>query len=282
MRKVELRTLMEIIGMPMVFPDSSDPDAKMLIHNGKIDEAAHELASLIGMLEQTGYTDAPSDYWGGAVTLGTRFLYYHELGHLNHSLFNNFTPDWLLPGEEYLVGELVADQFALTMLTLELRNHPQLQHVGFAGVSLALSFVALKEYAEVEYDGGKRRIKDATFRMHRLLYWGALSVQLGGMTAEAVEQGKFFWELFASILRKVDSIPFPIFSLFLQTVERPREEWRVASNYILRWCVFGDREKVFSVTQKIRESAVNNAAQQSKAQKVLELVEFLIVLDAVE
>jgi hypothetical protein len=182
-----LRSLMNIINLPMVFPNSSDPNAKMLFDQRKVVEAVHQLGHLSGMLEETGYLDAPRDYWGGAVTLGARFLYYHELGHLSQDLSTKQNlPNWIVAGEEYLVEELLADQFALSMLVMELKNHEDLQFVGFSGIVLALSFMALKEFSEKEYEGGTRRIKNAMLRMQRQFWWGGLSVKMGGISEEAI------------------------------------------------------------------------------------------------
>jgi hypothetical protein len=272
-----LRQLLNIVATPMVFPESPDPEAKMLVDQGKINLATHDLARLAGMMGELGYSDSTEEYWGGAITLAARFLYYHELGHLVRSLDTSIdVPDWIISGEEKMAEELIADQFALSMMVLELRRHADLQPIGFVGVVLALSFVALKEFSETEHEDGKRRTKQATLRMHRLFYWGALSVVAGGIAAEAVALGKAFWECLVSLLRQIEDIPSPLFSLLLQTAKQPKDDWGVASEQVLKWCTFGDRKKVLSTVRQIRDSAVRAAEKQPNARGVLEVLSFLL------
>ena len=46
-------------------------------------------------------------------------------------------PEWLVPGEEEVAEELVADRFAFALFNVELRNNPDLQPVAFAGLALS-------------------------------------------------------------------------------------------------------------------------------------------------
>jgi hypothetical protein len=84
------------------------------------------------------------------------------------------------------------------------------------------------------------------------------------------------WESFTSLLREVDQISSPIFSLLKQTADRPREDWKTASNHILRWCVFGDRTKVLSTICRIRDSAMEQVSDEPRAQRVLDVISFLL------
>lgn len=271
------RALLEIATHPLTAPGSPDPNAKMLFDDKKLPETVRQLEHLLGMLAETGYLASADETWGGAVILASRFLYYHELGHAVRDLTRDTDPpSWILPSEEPLMHELVADQFALGMLTLELRHHAIWQPAGFSGVALAIGFVALKEYCEREYDGGVRRIKDAAFRMGRLLHWARISVDIGTLTEEAVAMGRLFWEQITGLLRRVERIPSPIFSLLLQTADNPREDWRVASNHLLKWCVFGDRTKVLTIVRNIRNSATAQAQAEARARRVLDVLEFIL------
>ena len=98
--------------------------------------------------------------------LGVRFLYYHELGHLSLRYVPNRSEAVRPPSsEEELAEEVVADQFAFAMLTLELRRHDEWQPVGLVGIVLAHAFIALKEFSEWHEDG-KRRTRRATISPH--------------------------------------------------------------------------------------------------------------------
>lgn len=274
-----LRTLLELMAYPLIPPDSVDPNATMSLDGQKMDEAARRLELLLGMLAETGYLDshAPDNAWGGAVTAGARFLYYHELGHMSRAAIDGIeAPDWLVPGEEELVEELVADQFALSMLSLELRHHSDLQPVGFSGVALALGFVALKEFAEIEYEGGKRKFKNAMLRMSRLLHWGRLTVELGALSQESIVNGELIWNITRGLLARVQKVPSPVSSLLIQTTKQPFSEWRTASNHLLQWCAYGDREKALSTVRNIRDNALRQANESLQAQKILEVIEFLL------
>ncbi|AVA37414.1 hypothetical protein RN01_03965 [Cupriavidus sp. SHE] len=274
-----LRVLLEMLGYPFVSPLSSDPQATTLLDGRRMDTAAREFERTLGMIHDTGYLDARAAdvAFGGAVTTGVRFLYYHELGHVMRSAEGDTSrPSWLVPEEEYLVEELVADQFAFVMLTLELRRHPIMQPSGFAGIALALAFVAAKEFASTTYGGGRRTTKNATHRMHRLLFWAAKSAGMGVITEEAVAVGKCFWDASHGLFARVQSVPSPLFSLLLQTAMRPVQDWPTASLHILRWCAFGDRSKVVSTIRSIRDEAQRQASQHSRAEAVLKLIEFVL------
>ncbi|HEY0121768.1 MAG TPA: hypothetical protein VGC14_08400, partial [Rhizobium sp.] len=240
-----------------------------------INEAARKLEFVLGMLEQIGYLHTYS-HWNPQVIFGTRFLYYHELSHLLSASTAAKTPAWLVPGEEEIADELVADQFAMGMLALEVRNHKELQHVIFAGMAAALGFIALKEFAEQEYEGGVRRIKWSTYRMNRLLHWGRLVVKDGSIAREAVDFAEFYWSLLTSILRKVEHIESPIFLLLMQTAKRPETDWAVAANHVLCWCTFGDRSKVQTIIRDIRNSARMQAETNPCAKTVLLLIDYIL------
>jgi hypothetical protein len=162
------------------------------------------------------------------------------------------------------------------MIVMELKRRTDLQPVGFLSAALALSFLALKEFSDMEYEGGVRITKNATLRMQRMLWWGALSVAAGGITKDAIEVGKWFWECFVKLLRGIKEIPSPIFSLLVQTAERPPSDWRIASNHILKWIVFGDRTKVLSALRRIRDAATYEASKRPHARRVLDVISFLL------
>ncbi len=274
-----LRAILDLLTYPFIPPNSEDPAAKMLLDGKRMDEAARRLEHIIGMVAETGFLDSPqeSDAIGGAVTTGARFLYYHELAHLMRQTSKpNAVPKWIVPGEEYLAEELAADQLALSMIVLEFRSHPGLQPVAVSGVALALGFLAIKEFAEREYDGGKRRTKNATLRMSRILYWVQLSIQLGGLTEEALQNGKLFWEITRGLLARVERVPSPIFSLVLQTADRPEVDWPTASNHLVQWCAFGNRDRVVDTIRKIRDSALGQVNREARAQRVLQVIRFIL------
>ena len=80
---VYLSRLIEIVNYPMVFPRSSDPNARMLWDTRREEvEAVDQLAEMLGMLRETSYLEGPAAVWRQGVIAGTRFIYYHELGHL--------------------------------------------------------------------------------------------------------------------------------------------------------------------------------------------------------
>jgi len=271
-----LCSLLEIVNSLMVYPKSDDPNATMMLDGRKTPSATAKISRLSGMLEETGYLDYTGQLlWPGAVILGVRFLYYHELGHLSLRYVPNRS-DTARPAspEGEFPEEVAADQFAFAMLTLELRRHVEWQPVGLVGIALALTFIALKEFSEWHEDG-ERRTRRAMIRMERLLDWSRSSVQLGGTRKEAVVAAEFFWDLFMKLLSMVETIPSPIFSLLVQTSDRPGEEWSTASNQLLRWCTFGHRKKVVSTIVAIRNVALDKVAMEPRARRVLDVIEFV-------
>jgi hypothetical protein len=188
---------------------------------------------------------------------------------------NNSLPNWILPEERYLAEELVADQFALSMIVLELRHSPQLRPIGFAGITFAMSLVALQEFSEPPIDG-KRTIKDATLRMSRILYWGRESVRLGAITEADLSIGDFYWNTFRQLLSRVGDVPSPVFSLLNQTASRPEADWAIARNYLVRWCVFGQRKKVVATLKQVINSAKKQAPREPRAQKALQMIDYVL------
>ena len=112
--------------------------------------------------------------------------------------------------------------------------------------------------------------------MSRLLYWGRIAVDQGMITKQALELGQWYWDLLRNPLRRVERIQSPVFSLVKQTAGRPTQDWRVASNHVLLWCAFGDRAKVLSTLQRIREAAREQMDTEPLARKVLEVIEFIL------
>jgi hypothetical protein len=271
-----VRAIIDVLNLAMFRPNSRDPNSKMLLDPKKLDEAGRELARLAGDIEEVGYLDSTDAEWGGGVIMATRFMYYHELGHLLRATQpNSQIPKWILPEERYLAEEILADQFAFGMIVLELRHAPQLKAVGFAGITFAISLVALQEFAEPPVDS-KRRIKDSTFRMSRILYWAQQSVKLNAMSDTDVAVGEFYWKLFRQLLSRIDDIPSPVFSLLNQTAARPEGDWTVARNYIVRWCVFGQREKLFATLRRATNSAKAQGPCEPRASKTLQVMAYVL------
>jgi len=77
-----IRAIVDVMNLAMVPPNSRDPNAKMLLDPKKLDDAGRELARLAGDIADVGYLDSTDAEWGGGVIMATRFMYYHELGHL--------------------------------------------------------------------------------------------------------------------------------------------------------------------------------------------------------
>jgi hypothetical protein len=273
---VFIRAIVDITNRPMVLPNSSDPNAKMMLDPKKLDDAARDLARLVGTIADVGYLDAVDSEWGGGVIMATRFMYYHELGHLSRGAQSNRqVPKWILPEEQYLAEEILADQFAFGMIVLELRHAPALKAIGFAGIAFAMSLVALQEFAEAPIDG-KRKIKNATLRMARLLYWGRLSAKMKTITNADLALGESYWNTFRQLLSRIDVVPSPVFSLLNQTAARPPNDWVVARNVIVRWCVFGQREKLAATLRRVRDSAKEQAAGEPRAQKALQVIAYVL------
>jgi hypothetical protein len=268
-----IRCLVEIINYPLVRPASSDPDAKMLLDTRRFEGAAKQLASVIGMLSETGYLDS-SGAWGPAVVMGTRFVYYHEFGHVIRSLQKvPGRPDWLLDPEADLVEELVADQYAFAMIAVELHRHPDLQPYAFAGIVATLGLVALKEFAESDTGDGRRSIRGAVLRMSRLFYWARLARDDGYVTQEAIDVGQFYWRQITTLLRMIDTVPSPVSSL-LQKASESEADWPRARNTLALWCVFGDREKVLAAVRGLRDWALKQKGDPNVT-KLLRLIDYL-------
>jgi len=203
-------------------------------------------------------------------------MYYHELGHLLRAIqHNSQVPKWILPDEQYLAEEILADQLAFGMIVLELRHAPKLKAIGFAGIAFAMSLVALQEFAEPPIDG-KRKIKDATLRMARLLHWGQLSANLHAMTDADLALGEFYWSVFRQLLSLIDVVPAPVFLLLNQTAARPEGGWTFARNYMVRGCVFGQREKFLAALRRVNDSAKAQALREPRAQKALQVMAYVL------
>lgn len=274
-----LRSLFDILVYPLVKPGSNEPETAMVLDGHRMDEAARRLEVLLGMLADTSYIDAPGeeDAFGGAVTPAARFLYYHELAHLV-AVDDGVTgrPAWVLPAEEYLAEELVADQYAFAFLAYELRSHPELQPVGYSGIALALSFMAAREFAACEYEGHKHRTKNATLRMERLLFWGRQSVRFDGITEEAVTWGQLIWDILRGLLARVQAVPSPVNALLGEALKAPRSTWRATSTQLLVWCAFGDRARLLGRLQQIFAGAVAQASTEPGAARFSELMDFIL------
>ncbi len=268
-----LRSLLELIKYPVVYPNSSDPNAQMLISGPRMNEAAQQLEFILGMLKETGFLDSPDseNTPDEPVLLGSRFLYYHELGHLNYNKFGvKELPDWEAICGEAMVQEVIADQFAFGMTALELRNHPRLQSSAFIGIVLAMGFIALKEFAD------EQRIEKTSCRMEQIFAWAHSSVESGEVTKEAITFGTMLWKITLGLLARVKEIPSPISLLFMETIERPQKDWQVVSNCLLQWCAFGDAEKVHNTVRKIRDEARQQANEEPRARRVLDVINFVL------
>lgn len=239
--------IIQIVNYPLVPPGSADPNAPMLLDPSRKPLAARMLAEAAGMLWESGYLDGSAN-WGGGVVFGTRFLYYHELGHLMRASGRLPLDISLDSQEEPFAEEIYADQFALGMLVLELRNQSvDLQVVGFSGISSVVSLLALSEFARTEFTGDTRRTQGAVYRMGRLKYYAEhVGVADGYVSPQALRTMEWYWSQFADLLRMVDEVPSPMSALLQQTAARPKDEWRVARNEIVKWCAFGDCERVRS------------------------------------
>ena len=142
-----LSQLLEITNHPFSFPDSDDPNALMIINPRRVAEAVDQLAGMLGMLSETSYLEGPEVVWRPATIFGSRFIYYHELGHLvvpdDRELYCAFSVE---PVEIPFKEEMCADRFALSMLALETRSSSEFQVAAAAGVAAAMSLVASQEF----------------------------------------------------------------------------------------------------------------------------------------
>lgn len=276
---VYLHTLLDLLSRPMVPPDTADPEANMLWASARAQEAMREFKFLMGMLAETNYLDAPQmgDAWLPAVTAGTRFIYYHELGHVVHAQVQDHQlPSWLNQREAEdpdLPFEMVADQFGLSMILLELRHHRELLIPGIAGVVLALGLVVMKAY--VELDGPPPGY--AVMRMNRLFDWAEKAKRLNSCTEEALTASKHLWSTLYTYFREMhgNHLPSPIFALLRQTSQQPRSAWPTASGHVLQWCTFGDQNRVLRTLRSIRGQALARPNDE-RAKGVLAVINFLV------
>lgn len=271
-----LRLLLGILSQPVVWPASDEPSATMSIDEARLPQAASALARLVGMIEQTGYVElpAPDVAFGGVVTFGVRFLYYHELGHLAWARSGLPQPDWVLQEEQDIVEELAVDQFAFAMLTREVRNHPELQGVILAAAILAIGYIAVKEFAMSEVDG-HRSIRESYLRANRIFHWGKLAEQFG-TPVDSEHAAKLTWNMLTNLLRRVEQVPSPILSLVVQTAARPREDWARASTEIIKWCAFGAASRVRRVLRAVHDDAARQMEQNSAAGRALKVIDFIL------
>jgi hypothetical protein len=247
----------------------------MLLDPSRLEAAVADLQALGGALHDLGYIDAATEDWGGAVTLATEFIYFHELGHLSQSIEPGAAkPDWVLPDEQYLLPELLADQFAFAMVALRSHRDPDLEAVSMASISLAMSLVALQEFVDTE-KANRRSIKDSVLRMGRLLYWGRLCAG-SELTAQAVEVGGFYWELFRTLLGGVQDLQSPVFDVLRDAADGSRPGWATARNSITRWCAFGDRDRVAAALRKVKDRATAAANSYPTARTVLGVLDAIL------
>jgi hypothetical protein len=268
-----LEELVQIVNYPLVPPDSPDPDARMLLDPARKRAAATRLAEAAGMLSETGYLDGKTN-WGGGVVFGTRFLYYHELGHVMRAAGSLPLEITLYPEEEPFAEEIYSDQFALIMLALELRRQSvDLQVVGFSGVAFAMSLVALSEFAKTESEVGKRSIKGAVYRMGRIKHYLTRIWQPeGAVSIDAVKAMEAYWTMFTDLLRMVDVIPSPIAAQLHRTATAPKEQWIYARDNIVKWCTFGNCERVRSGLAKVYDSA----SQQQQGGSIRDVITYIV------
>lgn len=271
-----LRRIMEIVNYPLVRPGASDPNAKMLLDRTRQSEASAQLAHMLGMLDETGYIDAPTD-WGGGVVFGTRFLYYHELGHLSQALNAAGASLGLQPEEAPYAYEMIADQFALAMVMLELRNQSQdLQVVGMSGIAFAMALIASFEYTDTTYARDVRRIKGAVYRVGRLIYWSEGAARDGMIAPAAVTVMQQYWSSYTDLLRQVKAIPSPTMSLVATAASGTAEDRVLARNTIVKWCAFGDCARVRSHLRAAYRSARVAAVNNAEAARVVDVINAII------
>lgn len=273
---VYLRELIEIINYPFVLPNSSDPNAKMLMDTSRIADAVKRLGRFQGMINEVDYFEGPKVLWGAAEIFGSRFMYYHELGHVKQHYETDTLKINILPEEEKLKYEIDADQFALSMLILELRHQDiDMQVEALIGITNAMFLLAASEYAEPYKKSGYKSIKGAMYRISRLFYYSNISVQNGNLKQEAVKASIYYWDLMKLYFEKIDYTPHPVFNLLYQTADRPKEDWVVFRNQVVKWCIFGDRDKAISNLKDVYQAALTQSQTQPRAKKVLKVYEYL-------
>ena len=79
-----------------------------------------------------------------------------------------------------------------------------------------------------------------------------------------------------ALLSRINDIPSPVFSLLNQTSARPEGDWPVARDHIVRWCVFGQRDKLVATLRRVSESARVQAAREPRALKALEVIAYIL------
>ena len=268
-----LSQLAEVINHPLVLPGSPDPHAAMKFDPARGAEAVHRLGQMLGMLKETSYLDGPNTVWRPAVIFGTRFIYYHELGHLALQLDNDFPWKFdLHPVEREFSEELYVDRFAFVMLTLENRSRADLQVTAMAGVAFAMSLIASQEFVNEKAFGS---IKGAVLRMGRILHWARLAVNMEELSPKALTVTEYYWRLFKTILQQIDNVPSPVFSLLRQTADRPQRDWDFARNQIVKWCAFGECSKVATTFNEVCRSAKDQIDKEA-ARKTLQIIYYIL------
>ena len=114
--------------------------------------------------------------------------------------------------------------------------------------------------------------------MARILHWGRMSAELGMLSAEAVTMAETQWGMFKELLGHVADagpLPSPVFGILVQTSRRPRSDWYVARNYIVKWCAFGNCGQLADTLDAICNSALSQI-EQPMAQRVLQVVEYVL------
>ena len=273
---VYLFELMNILAYPIVKPNSRDPSAKMLIHGGKIPEAAKRLARLVSMLEHTSYIENSAFEWNPLLIFFSRFIYYHELAHTTSLFVGTFAEKFRLDRHEYeFEEEMRADYLALSFLLAELRNNPQLLHIAFSGISLGMSFLAVHEFS-MPYTKDLRAIKGAHFRMARIKYWVSEFAKHGNVPQKEVAALNLFWRMCSDLLRHVKVIPSPAYSILSDAAKGSEEDWVFARNELVRWITFGNREAVVANLKSVYNWAVGESNTEEGGRKVMDVLHYVL------
>lgn len=268
-----LSQLLELVNHPLVLPESADPSAKMSFNASRGSEAVRRLAQLLGMLKETSYLDGPEKVWRPAVILGTRFIYYHELGHLVLKL--DASPVWrfdVQSSESEFAEELNADRFAFSMLTLETGSNPRAQVSAMVGIVFAMGLIASQEFVN---EKSFASIKGSVLRMKRLFHWGRLAASMGKLSPEALTVSTHYWRLFELLLRKIDNVPSPVSALLRHTADRPKSAWKLARNRVVKWCAFGECRRVTAALREVCISAKRRIDSQ-KAKMTLQVIDYIL------
>ena len=273
-----LAQLLEIVYHPFVPPASDDPDALMVIDPDRIIEALDRLAEMLSMLKETSYLEGPDVIWQPAVIFATRFIYYHELGHLVIPMNRDFYCVDLYPMEQYLDEEICADLYALSLLALETRSSSDFQVAAMSGIALAMSLIAAQEFVnEEELVNGTihRSIKGTVLRMERILHEARIAVREGYLSYGALRVAEEQWQRFKEMLRYVVRLRSPVFRLLRETAAGPKDDWSVARNEIVKWCVFGECTRLAATLNMICES-VKDQMDVATAPIILKIVEYIV------